>query len=141
VFTVAAAIELPAAAPVLATATGVVALQRMQAVRHYPTDVIAGVLAGAAIGAATTVALRRVLDQGGRRLALGSIGAHQEGEQDRNQDEQHGVAAEDGQSVGHDGAPQAGSTGAGSRSAADPAITMPSSSMLRTRPHGTNFES
>ncbi len=140
-FTVAAAIELPTAAPLLATATSLVALQHMQAVRHYPTDVIAGLLTGAAIGTATTVALCRVLDQEGNGLALGSISAHQEAEQDRNQDKQHGIAAKDGHSVGHDGAPHAGSTGAGSRSAADPAITMPSSSTLRTRPHGTNFES
>ena len=78
---------MPAAAPLLAIATGLVALQRMQAVRHYPTDVITGLPAGAAIGAATTVALRQVLDQGGGRSALGSISAHQEAEQDRNQDE------------------------------------------------------
>jgi undecaprenyl-diphosphatase len=82
-FTVAAAIELPAAAPVLVTATSLVALQRMQAVRHYPTDVIAGLLTGAAIGAATTVALRRILDREAKRSALAPTGAQKAGEQDR----------------------------------------------------------
>ena len=68
-FTVAASIEFPAAAPVLATATAMVALQRMQAVRHYPTDVIVGVVTGAAIGAASAVVIRRLV----RRRAEPSV--------------------------------------------------------------------
>jgi hypothetical protein len=57
----------------LATASGLVALQR----------VIAGLLTGAAIGAATTVALRRILDREAKRSALAPTGAQQAGEQDR----------------------------------------------------------
>lgn len=58
-FAVAASIELPAAAPLLLPAATGVALARMRAVRHYPTDVVGGALLGAGIGATTAYALRR----------------------------------------------------------------------------------
>jgi membrane-associated phospholipid phosphatase len=77
--------EFPVAAPVLAAVTGLVALQRMQAVRHYPTDVIAGLVAGAAIGAAATVGIRRLTGPGAEPSALGPFGPQQKGDQDRDQ--------------------------------------------------------
>lgn len=58
-FAVAASVELPSAAPVLVPAAVGVALSRLRAVRHYPTDVLAGALVGAVIGVATAYALRR----------------------------------------------------------------------------------
>lgn len=58
-FAVAASAELPAAAPVLLPGALAVALARMRAVRHYPSDVLAGALLGATLGAVTTYAVRR----------------------------------------------------------------------------------
>ncbi len=57
-FAVAASAELPAAAPVLLPAALAVAVARMRAVRHYPSDVLAGAVLGAALAAATTHAVR-----------------------------------------------------------------------------------
>jgi len=58
-FAVAASIELPAAAPVLVPAAAAVALARVRAVRHHPSDVLAGAAIGAVIGAGTVWGLRR----------------------------------------------------------------------------------
>ena len=58
-FAVAASIEFPPAAPFLLPAALGVALARLRAVRHYPTDVLAGALLGAVLGAATASLLRR----------------------------------------------------------------------------------
>lgn len=58
-FAVAASLELPAAGPVLGPAALGVALARLRAVRHYPSDVLAGALLGGAIGAATAYGVRR----------------------------------------------------------------------------------
>ena len=58
-FAVAASAELPAAAPVLLPAAVGVALSRLRAVRHYPSDVVVGALLGAAVGKATARVLRR----------------------------------------------------------------------------------
>ena len=58
-FAVAASAELPVAAPVLLPAAVGVALSRLRAVRHYPSDVFVGALLGAAVGAATARVLRR----------------------------------------------------------------------------------
>ena len=57
-FAVAASAEVPAAAPVLLPAALAVALARMRAVRHYPSDVLAGALLGGTLGAVTTYGLR-----------------------------------------------------------------------------------
>ena len=66
-FAVAASAELPVAAPLLVPAALGVALARMRALRHYPSDVVAGVLLGTCLGAATAWVCRR-----GRRRAKGS---------------------------------------------------------------------
>lgn len=58
-FAVAGSAGFPPAAPVLLPAAAGVALARMRAVRHYPTDVLAGALLGAAIGGATAYGVRR----------------------------------------------------------------------------------
>lgn len=58
-FAVAASAELPAAAPVLVPAAVGVALARMRAVRHYPSDVVAGALLGIGVGAVTAATVRR----------------------------------------------------------------------------------
>lgn len=58
-FAVAASVELPPVAPVLLPAAVGVALARMRAVRHYPSDVMAGAVLGGAVGAATVLVLRR----------------------------------------------------------------------------------
>ena len=58
-FAVAASVELPVAAPVLVPAAAAVALARMRAVRHYPSDVLGGACLGLVIGALTALALRR----------------------------------------------------------------------------------
>ncbi len=58
-FAVAASAQYPAAAPVLVPAALGVGLARVYAVRHYPTDVLAGAALGAAIGASTTYSVNR----------------------------------------------------------------------------------
>jgi undecaprenyl-diphosphatase len=58
-FSIAASRELPAVAPVLAGVAAAVGLQRLHAMRHYPTDVVGGVLIGVAVGATTSVCIRR----------------------------------------------------------------------------------
>ena len=58
-FALAASAELPAAAPVLVPAAVGVALARMRAVRHYPSDVAAGALLGIGVAAVTAWAVRR----------------------------------------------------------------------------------
>lgn len=58
-FAVAASAELPAAAPLLLPAAAGVALARMRAVRHYPSDVAAGALLGIGVGALTAFIVRR----------------------------------------------------------------------------------
>lgn len=62
-FAVAATSELPAAGPVLLPVAAVVALSRVHAVRHHPSDVVAGMLLGASTGAATAYAARRWRDR------------------------------------------------------------------------------
>lgn len=64
-FAVAASAELPAAAPLLVPAAAGVALSRLRAVRHYPSDVAAGALLGAAVGAVVAGASRRRNRRGG----------------------------------------------------------------------------
>ncbi|MEY2420701.1 MAG: hypothetical protein QOI95_768 [Acidimicrobiaceae bacterium] len=51
-FAVAASAALPVAAPLLGPLAATVALSRVKAVRHFPTDVIAGAALGLAVGAA-----------------------------------------------------------------------------------------
>ena len=58
-FALAASVELPAAAPVLGALGATVALSRVIAVRHFPTDVVGGVVLGAAVGATVLVVARR----------------------------------------------------------------------------------
>lgn len=58
-FSVAASVEYPLAATVLAPAALCVALARMRSLRHYPTDVLGGAAFGAAIGIGTAHGLRR----------------------------------------------------------------------------------
>lgn len=58
-FAVAASMELPAAAPVLVPAAAAVALARVRAVRHHPSDVLAGAVFGAVCGVAAICGLRR----------------------------------------------------------------------------------
>lgn len=65
-FAVAVSAELPAAAPLLVPAAIGVALARMRAVRHYPSDVVAGALLGIGVGAATACAVRRRRGHGAR---------------------------------------------------------------------------
>jgi len=59
-FATAASIELPAAAPALFVPAVAVAVARMRAVRHYPTDVLAGAALGAALGGGSALAVRRL---------------------------------------------------------------------------------
>ena len=61
-FALAASAELPAAAPVLGALGATVALSRVIAVRHFPTDVIGGVILGAVVGATVVVVARRRAD-------------------------------------------------------------------------------
>jgi undecaprenyl-diphosphatase len=63
-FATAASIELPAAAPLVFAPAAAVALSRLQAVRHYPTDVLAGAALGGAVGLGSAFALRRVRRRG-----------------------------------------------------------------------------
>jgi membrane-associated phospholipid phosphatase len=58
-FALASSAELPAAAPVLGALAATVALSRVIAVRHFPTDVVAGVILGAAVGTTVVVVGRR----------------------------------------------------------------------------------
>jgi undecaprenyl-diphosphatase len=58
-FAVTASAELPAAAPVLGALASTVALSRITAVRHFPTDVVGGVVLGSAVGVAVAVVARR----------------------------------------------------------------------------------
>lgn len=58
-FAVAACVEVPMAAPLLLPASLGVGLSRMRALRHYPTDVVAGAALGAGIGLATVFVVRR----------------------------------------------------------------------------------
>ncbi len=58
-FALAASIELPPVAPVLVPAAAAVALARMRALRHHPSDVLAGAVVGAACGVAAVYGLRR----------------------------------------------------------------------------------
>ena len=58
-FALAASAELPAAAPLLCALGATVALSRVIAVRHFPTDVAGGVILGAAVGAVVVVVARR----------------------------------------------------------------------------------
>jgi len=51
-FAVAASLEYPAVAPVVLPTAAAVAISRLRAVRHYPTDVLAGIALGCAVGAA-----------------------------------------------------------------------------------------
>jgi undecaprenyl-diphosphatase len=64
-FATAASIELPRAAPALVAPAAAVALARIKAVRHYPTDVLGGAALGGAVGVATAVAVRRWRRRGG----------------------------------------------------------------------------
>jgi undecaprenyl-diphosphatase len=64
-FATAASIELPPAAPVLLAPAAAVALARIRAVRHYPTDVLAGAALGGAVGVGTAFAVRRWRHRGG----------------------------------------------------------------------------
>jgi undecaprenyl-diphosphatase len=57
-FALSASAELPPAAPVLGALASTVALSRLTAVRHFPTDVAAGVVLGVVIGAGVVVATR-----------------------------------------------------------------------------------
>jgi undecaprenyl-diphosphatase len=66
-FATAASIELPAAAPALFVPAAAVAVARMRAVRHYPTDVLAGAVLGAALGGGSALLVRRL-----RALVSGS---------------------------------------------------------------------
>lgn len=59
-FAVAVSAEAPPAGLVLVPAALAVALARMRAVRHYPTDVVGGVVLGAGIGVLTGWVARRV---------------------------------------------------------------------------------
>ena len=58
-FAVAASAQYPPAAPVLVPAALGVGLARVYAVRHYPTDVLAGAALGTAIGATTAYSVHR----------------------------------------------------------------------------------
>lgn len=58
-FAVAASAQYPPAAPLLVPAALGVALARVYAVRHYPSDVLAGAALGAAIGAGTAYSIHR----------------------------------------------------------------------------------
>ena len=58
-FAVAASAQYPPAAPLLVPAALGVGLARVYAVRHYPTDVLAGAALGAAIGASTAYSIHR----------------------------------------------------------------------------------
>jgi undecaprenyl-diphosphatase len=58
-FAVAASASLPLAAPVLGPLAASVALSRIRAVRHFPTDVAAGAVLGAGVGVAVHVVGRR----------------------------------------------------------------------------------
>lgn len=58
-FAVAASAQYPSAAPLLAPAALGVGLARLYAVRHYPTDVLAGAALGAAIGASTAYGIHK----------------------------------------------------------------------------------
>jgi undecaprenyl-diphosphatase len=58
-FATAASIELPLAAPVLLAPAAAVALARIQAVRHYPSDVLAGAALGGVVGIGSGLLLRR----------------------------------------------------------------------------------
>ena len=51
-FAVAASVALPPAAPMLGGLAATVALSRVTAVRHFPSDVVAGALLGATVGIA-----------------------------------------------------------------------------------------
>jgi undecaprenyl-diphosphatase len=68
-FSIAAGRELPAAAAVLAVAAAAVGLQRVHAVRHYPTDVVGGALVGVAVGTATSVCIHRAERRAHREAA------------------------------------------------------------------------
>ena len=65
-FATAASIELPQAAPVLLAPAAAVALARIRAVRHYPTDVIAGAALGGIVGLGTALAVRAWRHRGDR---------------------------------------------------------------------------
>jgi undecaprenyl-diphosphatase len=58
-FALGASVELPPAAPVLGALASTVALSRLTAVRHFPTDVVGGVVLGLVIGTSVTVVARR----------------------------------------------------------------------------------
>ena len=58
-FAVAASVQYPPAAPILLPAALGIGLSRVYAVRHYPSDVLAGAALGAAIGASTAYSLHR----------------------------------------------------------------------------------
>jgi undecaprenyl-diphosphatase len=57
-YATAAAIQHPAAAPLLIPAA-TVGWSRLETRRHFPTDVIVGIVVGGAVGAATGIAVRR----------------------------------------------------------------------------------
>ena len=57
-FATAASIELPAATPVLLVPAAAVALSRIRAVRHYPSDVLAGAALGGAAGLGSALVIR-----------------------------------------------------------------------------------
>jgi undecaprenyl-diphosphatase len=63
-FAVAASGSFPAVAPVLGSLAATVALSRVIAVRHFPTDVVAGAALGAGVGVAVHLA-----GSGGNRAA------------------------------------------------------------------------
>ena len=58
-FAVAASTQYPPAAPILLPAALGIGLARVYAVRHYPTDVLAGAALGVAIGAVTAYSVHR----------------------------------------------------------------------------------
>jgi membrane-associated phospholipid phosphatase len=64
-FATAASIELPAAAPAVFVPAAAIALARMRAVRHYPSDVLAGAALGVVLGGGSALLIRRL------RTALG----------------------------------------------------------------------
>lgn len=58
-FAIAASAQCPPAAPLLVPAALGVGLARLYAVRHYPTDVLAGAALGTAIGTSTAYSIHR----------------------------------------------------------------------------------
>lgn len=59
-FSVAASMEAPLLAPILGPLAASVALSRLSALRHFPSDVAAGFALGAAVGLCTHLTLRRL---------------------------------------------------------------------------------